>query len=289
MPPRYRHDNTPWMKSVLIPLWIVKNIVRIIMIGIYAVAFGAVDHYTHTRIYDVAVLSIHIALCAISVVLDITSLVLFARQMLSPKVFLVFSIVQALIWVGSYILNIFLALRDATAAAIALTIVLCPAYVGALFYASTVFYRYRKAGSRGAYTSVANPTNLQYQATSFAPQQVLYEMNPQQQIYQQPQYGAGSEYYAQHMPQQVPQEMPPPYHDHSQEQRGMPPQGNLIPVVTNLFGDAHSSLNPAGTPRLKNSSPTTVELESPRQWKALEGAAPPYVLQAPEQEFAAGK
>ncbi|KAF1811391.1 hypothetical protein P152DRAFT_71734 [Eremomyces bilateralis CBS 781.70] len=288
MPPRYRHDNTPWMKRILIPFWVVRNLFMIIMIGIYAVALGVVDHYTQTRSSNIAVLSIPLVLCAICVVLDITSIVLFAKRMLSPRVFLVFSVIQTLIWLGGFILDIVAISHGIPGGAIALSVLVFLAYAGTLIYASIVFHRYRKAGGRGAYTSAANPTNVQYQGTGHAPQQAVYEMKPQQQIYQQPQYGAGSEYYAQHMPQQIPQGMPQPYQDYSQQQRGMPPQGNLTPMVTNLFGDAHSGLNPAGTPRLEISSPTMVELES-GQSKVPQGAVPPYVLQAPAQELAATK
>lgn len=40
MPPIYTRQNTPWLKRVLVPFWVIRNLLMLILIAIYAAAIG---------------------------------------------------------------------------------------------------------------------------------------------------------------------------------------------------------------------------------------------------------
>jgi len=119
-----KHHNvgdSPFMKRVLIPFWVVRILVMVLEIGLYALVLAAVAAYkddfddalsdggydgsgktTTTLIAIVAVIMILIIAC---LALDIVCIVKRARRTLSPKFFLIVNVVQTLFWTIMFVLS----------------------------------------------------------------------------------------------------------------------------------------------------------------------------------------
>ena len=114
--------DSPFMKRVLIPFWVVRILVMILEIGLYALVLATVAAYkddlddalsdggydgsgkTITTIIAIeAVIMILIIVC---LVLDIVCIVKRARRTLSPKFFLIVNVIQTLFWTIMFILSI---------------------------------------------------------------------------------------------------------------------------------------------------------------------------------------
>jgi len=247
MAPHQVGDN-PWLKRVLIPFWVIRIFFMVIIVGLYAWALSLVaSDYAGSYLAGPIVLMILLAICLI---LDIVSIILYARRKLKPKVFLIFNVFQTLFWLVIWIIEIVNASGNPSGAAtgaviLGLIVLYVPpppfkklegrtqltifphhslSFVGLLIYASIIYHRTRKATRRGEYQPAPNPAHpgnveLQPNTPYAAPQ---YNALPQQQ--QTAYYGAQApqphSYYSVPAPQGLGAQQPQPYYGASQSPAG---------------------------------------------------------------------
>jgi hypothetical protein len=107
--PYIRKESSPFLKRVLIPFWVLRLLVLVIGLGIYAFTLAVIITYTddledYERRYNTtlaigpakALLGIILALLLICFGLEITCIVKRGRRTLSPKFFLIVNVVQTI-------------------------------------------------------------------------------------------------------------------------------------------------------------------------------------------------
>ncbi|EOD49358.1 putative cys met metabolism pyridoxal phosphate-dependent enzyme protein [Neofusicoccum parvum UCRNP2] len=163
---RYTRENSPWKKRVLVPFWVLRDLLTLVIIASYALTLAALvnneddldDDFDQSDINAAkAIVAAFMAAFVISLLLDIFCMIKYARHSLSPGIFLIISVIQTTFWTVLLILQI---IGSASLGRAYITIfgVGCfLLYLGLLIYASTVYHRARKSRSRGAYTAAANP------------------------------------------------------------------------------------------------------------------------------------
>ncbi|KAF2212585.1 hypothetical protein CERZMDRAFT_97082 [Cercospora zeae-maydis SCOH1-5] len=162
-----------WLKRVLIPLWIVQLIFVTILLVLFSFSLVIVrDYQDYADDYDVdriskptyrafnGVAAVYIALCALTILFDLTEIILLARRRLSPKVVVAFNSLLTLVWAVILILQIVGTAVGARASALGFIfiIVVLATALGKLIYSSVILHRSRKGqfATRGTYSSPAN-------------------------------------------------------------------------------------------------------------------------------------
>ena len=114
---RYNVGESPFMKRVLIPFWVVRILVMLIDIGAYAILIGFAARYRSDLEIAldesdginyktaIAVLSVILSIIAICLILDIVCIIMRGRRSLSPPFFLVVNVIQTTIWTILFILS----------------------------------------------------------------------------------------------------------------------------------------------------------------------------------------
>ncbi|KAK4176839.1 hypothetical protein QBC36DRAFT_3402 [Triangularia setosa] len=230
-------DSSPFLKRVLIPFWIIRILIMLIQIGVYALLVAGlgvykddmrriIDEY-HTKLTYEAILATSVIIMVIilaCLILDLVSIIKRARRTLGPKFFLITNIFQTLFYVVSFILSMIGARPSALYAVINVIILL--SFLGLLIYAAVIFHQYRKGslgdgtgGNRGTYVAASNPDAVPFNQTAgvdtaYAPQSTTYGQDYPQE-YQKPAFydqqaanqaaysGQGYEPYSGQPPQQV--------------------------------------------------------------------------------------
>jgi len=112
-------DSSPFLKRVLVPFWVVRIIVMVCAIGVYAFLLWGVSRISE---YDfggefeseyvgrakstiLAIFSIIMILILICLILDIVSIVKRSRRTLSPRYFLISNVIQTVVWLILFILS----------------------------------------------------------------------------------------------------------------------------------------------------------------------------------------
>ncbi len=117
-PPYVIGDSSPFLKRVLIPFWIIRIIIMIVLIGLYAVMIAGLGvfkddlhrlaaQYNTTLSYK-AVLATSCVIMGIvffCLILDIVCIVKRARRTLSPPFFLGVNITQSLFYTTNFVLT----------------------------------------------------------------------------------------------------------------------------------------------------------------------------------------
>ncbi|GIZ49769.1 hypothetical protein CKM354_001279600 [Cercospora kikuchii] len=163
-----------WLKRVLIPFWIVQLIFVTILLVLFTFSLAVVrdyqedyaDSYGVGRISKPAyrafngVAAVYIALCALTIIFDLTEIILLARKRLSPTVVVTFNSILTLVWAVVLILQIVGTAAGARASALGFIfiIVVLATSLGKLIYSSVILHRYRigQFATRGTYSSPAN-------------------------------------------------------------------------------------------------------------------------------------
>jgi hypothetical protein len=113
--------DSPFLKRVLVPFWVVRILFMVLDIALYGLVIGAIAAYkselddelddggydgsgktTTTLIAIIAVVMILIIAC---LALDIVCIVKRARRTLSPKLFLIINVLQTTLWTVLFILS----------------------------------------------------------------------------------------------------------------------------------------------------------------------------------------
>lgn len=127
--------DSPFLKRVLVPFWVVRILIMVVDIGIYGLAIGVVaseksdlddaladaGYSSQTTTTVLAILVVVMVLILACLVLDIVCIVKRSKRTLSPKFFLIVNVVQTLLWTilfalsmasarGSVALNIIIAI-----------------------------------------------------------------------------------------------------------------------------------------------------------------------------------
>ncbi|KAF2262739.1 hypothetical protein CC78DRAFT_582329 [Lojkania enalia] len=154
--------NVNWKKRILVPLWVIRILLMLLVIVIYALALGVVardnDEYTKPAI---GVVVIFMLMIVAVLLMDVLAIVLFLRDALKPKTFLILNVVQTSFWAGVLLLDIVAIAKDSEgrkyAYGIAFTVFVFLTFVALLIYASVQFHRVRKQAQRGHYAPTLNP------------------------------------------------------------------------------------------------------------------------------------
>ncbi|KAK3689445.1 hypothetical protein B0T22DRAFT_536364 [Podospora appendiculata] len=161
-------DASPFMKRVLVPFWVVRIIVMLFEIALYAFVIGVVASYYHdhrglVQQYGdnasvntlIAVLAVIMTLVAICLILDIVCIVKRARRTLSPRFFLIVNVIQTTLWVIWFVMSM---IGANSPLSIGVAVIIFLSFLGLLIYSSVIFHRFRK-GKLGAgnYVQAHNP------------------------------------------------------------------------------------------------------------------------------------
>lgn len=111
--------DSPFLKRVLIPFWVVRILVMVVDIAIYGLAIGTIVAFKDDlddELYDdgyssqttttvIAILAVVMILIIACLALDIVCIVKRARRTLSPKFFLIVNILQTILWTIMFVLS----------------------------------------------------------------------------------------------------------------------------------------------------------------------------------------
>ncbi|OQO07532.1 hypothetical protein B0A48_07229 [Cryoendolithus antarcticus] len=147
-----------WSKRVLVPFWIVQSIGFAIILIVACLGFSVIkdidSNDTLTSEYDGQTLDdaerllkigagILLGLSVVSIILNITEIVLYARKRLTPTIHLSSVCVKTVLWVFYFILTAIGAARGSGVGFI-LAIALVATCLGQLIYGSVIVHRKRK-------------------------------------------------------------------------------------------------------------------------------------------------
>jgi len=116
---RYNVGESPFMKRVLVPFWVVRIIVMLIDVAAYTLIIIAVAKYRNEfddalREYDtnltsktvLAIVCVVLGIVGICLILDVVCIIQRCRRALSPPFFLVVNVLQTAIWTVLFILSL---------------------------------------------------------------------------------------------------------------------------------------------------------------------------------------
>ncbi|KAK4979416.1 hypothetical protein LTR66_002787 [Elasticomyces elasticus] len=153
------HTNM-WRKRALIVLWVLQLICLVIITGLtsYLVAYisndGDVDVYKNAMI----VASVLLTAYAICIVFNIVEIVLFARRLLKPIIYLVLSVLPALFWLVLSCIHIAAWASGAAGYSGSISIVMFLLYFYSTIYGYRIYQGERRARKdRGAYAPAMQP------------------------------------------------------------------------------------------------------------------------------------
>jgi hypothetical protein len=111
-------DSSPFLKRVLIPFWVVRILIMLIYIAVFAILVTGLgvyrdevdrltDDYGTTLNYDavLAVACIIMVITIVCLILDIVCIIMRARRTLTPPFFLGVNIAQSIIFLVEFILS----------------------------------------------------------------------------------------------------------------------------------------------------------------------------------------
>ncbi|EAQ83504.1 hypothetical protein CHGG_09908 [Chaetomium globosum CBS 148.51] len=161
-------DSSPFLKRVLIPFWIVRILIMLVQIGLYALVITGLSVFKddmerlyaeyHTTLQYDAVLAVSCVIMAIillCLILDIVCIIMRARRRLTPQFFLTVNIIQSVFYVVNFALTMAGPRNGVLSVVIGVLILL--SFLGLLIYASVVYHQYRKGSLRGTYVQANNP------------------------------------------------------------------------------------------------------------------------------------
>ncbi|KAI9749052.1 MAG: ubiquinone biosynthesis monooxygenase Coq7 [Chaenotheca gracillima] len=177
--------GSPWLKAVLIPFWVIQLLLMSALIGLASFVLSRESYYYYspaTAPYIAAVL-----IAAICMILDVTQIILFAKNKLSPLAYLIMNCVTSTIWtiialIGIVGESIARGGGVATVVSIIILVVVLAMFIATLIYASVVYHRHRK-GKRPTRKSLpsSQPVDLELQPYSVctdAQQNTAYQPLP---------------------------------------------------------------------------------------------------------------
>ncbi|KAK5688564.1 hypothetical protein LTS10_000542 [Elasticomyces elasticus] len=143
-----RTHNDIWLKRVLVPFWVIEIIWLIIVFILSILDFFWWDRLPSERWITETDTSnsisvVELPFATVSIILDITAIILFARRNLSTTTYLVFQCLKGAGWAAMFLIDVIFA-RYGTAKNLLFTIVLLGTSVGQVAYGSVLVHRKRK-------------------------------------------------------------------------------------------------------------------------------------------------
>jgi hypothetical protein len=161
-------DSSPFLKRVLIPFWVVRILIMLVQIGLYALVITGLsvfkddverlyDEYHTTLQYDavLAVSCVIMVIILLCLILDIVCIIMRARRRLTPPFFLGVNITQSIFYVVNFALTMAGPRNGVLSVVIGVLILL--SFLGLLIYASFVYHKHRTGSLRGTYVQANNP------------------------------------------------------------------------------------------------------------------------------------
>ncbi|KAL7905226.1 hypothetical protein GGI35DRAFT_483722 [Trichoderma velutinum] len=160
--------NSPFLKRVLVPFWVIRILIMVVEVAIYAFGIGIIasnKEKIDQRIFTGSLASFAVmeGILVLCLLLDIVCIIKRARRTLSPRFFFATNLVQTTIFVVLFVLSI---LGGQTVVSLILNITIVLSFIGLLVYASIIFHKDRKGTLRGSYTPAAQFAEPTTMATS---------------------------------------------------------------------------------------------------------------------------
>lgn len=155
-----RQDTSPFRKLVLVPLWVIRDLVMAINIALLALIIFAFAYADRKNKQDelgdawkelrkdgvtagtiIAIASVNMAIIMLCLILDLVCLVKRIRHTLSPKFFLVSNSIQTVIWTVLFALSM---VGTRTVGPIVIAVLVYLTFIGMLIYAIVVYRREKR-------------------------------------------------------------------------------------------------------------------------------------------------
>ncbi|POS73589.1 hypothetical protein DHEL01_v208026 [Diaporthe helianthi] len=147
--------DSPFLKRVLVPFWVVRIIIMLIFAAVYIAALAAIGAFS-SEINDalendgyerssmgavIGVMVVVLIIVLVCLMLDIFCIIKRSRRTLSPRLFLIINVVQTTVWI--VLMGLSLAGAGSSAANIIIPIIVLASFIGLLIYASVIFHMSR--------------------------------------------------------------------------------------------------------------------------------------------------
>lgn len=146
-----------WKKRILVPFWVVRICLMLLIIAFYAYALHTLNSVKDVIRPDIATVVIFMLLIVFVLLLDVLAIVLFLRDALLPAKFLTMNCFQTGFWAGVLIMDIVAIGRGGSAVGIGFSVFVFLTFVGLLIYAIVNYRRAKKAAQLGHYAAAHNP------------------------------------------------------------------------------------------------------------------------------------
>ncbi|KAK2595866.1 hypothetical protein N8I77_013658 [Diaporthe amygdali] len=171
--------DSPFLKRVLIPFWVIRIIIMLIYAAVYITALAAVGAFSD-EIDDalneegisrssvkaiVAVMVVVLVIVLLCLILDILCIIKRSRRTLTPRFFLITNVIQSVVWV--VLMGLTLAGSAGSAANIIIPIIILASFLGLLIYASIIFHKSRKGTLKTNYAPAATSLEPYSQNTAY--------------------------------------------------------------------------------------------------------------------------
>ncbi|KAJ4359673.1 uncharacterized protein N0V89_000229 [Didymosphaeria variabile] len=145
-----------WKKRVLLPFWIIRICLMLVIIIGFSVAMG-LNHDNARRIFRYPAAVTFLFLTVLVLLLDVVQILLWARDTLYPAYFTGLTVFQAAFWGLVLLMDIILiAKKEQSPQAVGLVVVVFLLYLGLFIYALRGHMKLRRIGKRGHYASANN-------------------------------------------------------------------------------------------------------------------------------------
>ncbi|KAF2706963.1 hypothetical protein K504DRAFT_470951 [Pleomassaria siparia CBS 279.74] len=152
------NNPTVWKKRILIPFWVVRILLMLFIIGIYAIALAVIRKDPELTLPNVGVIVIFMLLIVTVLLMDVMAILMFLRDGLNPTKFLIMNVIQTSFWAAVLLLNVAAIARSRrNGTGIGFSVFVLFTFIGLLVYAVIGFNKDRKQRSRGNYASAHDP------------------------------------------------------------------------------------------------------------------------------------
>ncbi|ORY13050.1 hypothetical protein BCR34DRAFT_536107 [Clohesyomyces aquaticus] len=148
-----------WKKRILIPFWVIRIILMVFIIFAYAVALRVLTEADDKNVPVIGVTVVFMLLVVAVLLMDVLSIILFARDALNPKTFLIMNVLQTTFWAAVLAIDLVAIARGADSYGIWFQVIVFVSFLLLLIYASINCHKSRKAAKRGVYAPAHNPLN----------------------------------------------------------------------------------------------------------------------------------
>lgn len=157
--------DSPFLKRVLVPFWVIRIIIMLIYAAVYIAALAVLgafsddindaledDGYERSSLGAViGVMVVVLVVVLVCLILDVLCIIKRSRRTLSPRFFLITNVIQTTVWV--VLMGLTLA-GAASGASIIIAVIILASFIGLLIYASVIFHKSRK----GALNTTSAPS-----------------------------------------------------------------------------------------------------------------------------------